>query len=68
MLEAKAEVSPLEEGSLIGEKSLVEDWVLEGDERGKRVPRCENDQRGPYSNLAAKSLHSIAHCGGGQEG
>ena len=34
-LELEAEVSPLEEGPLIGEESLVEDWGLEGDEGGE---------------------------------
>ena len=44
-LDLETEASPLEKVSLIGEESLVEDWVLEGDEGGNKVPRCENDQR-----------------------
>lgn len=37
-LELEAEVSPLEEGSLIREESLVDDWVPRATRREKSAP------------------------------
>ena len=46
MLELEAEIRPVVEGSLVGEKSFSEDWDLEGDEaREGRAPVRKRSER-----------------------